>query len=68
MAESEPTTADKLRCIQRELGWRHRVYARRVEERKMTKTEADRELRIMTAIATDYGRQAEAEAKAGRLL
>jgi hypothetical protein len=44
-----PITA-QVACIERELGFRRRVYARRVAEQKMTKTQADYELEVMGAV------------------
>lgn len=48
------TVADKLACLERELKYRHRVYARLVERGKMTERQRDRELELMEAIAQDY--------------
>jgi hypothetical protein len=44
----------KLKAIERELGFRKRVYARRVDEKKMTQKEADYEIGVFEAIAEDY--------------
>lgn len=41
---------DQIACIKRELGYRERVYARRVADGKMTRTLADEELRRMRAV------------------
>ena len=38
------TDHDKLRCVERELTFRHRVYARRVEQGKMAQAQADHEI------------------------
>lgn len=40
----------QVACIERELKFRRRVYARRVVEQKMTKTQADYELEVMGAV------------------
>ena len=45
---------DKLRCAERELAYRRRVYARLVASGKMTRAVADRELELMIAIVDDY--------------
>lgn len=37
-------------CVERVLGYRRRVYARRVAEKKMTQALADRELERMAAV------------------
>ena len=50
------TEHDKLRCVERELTFRHRVYARRVEQGKMTQAQADHEIAVMEAIKQDYSR------------
>lgn len=48
------TITDKLRCAERELSYRRRVYARLVANGKMTRALADRELELMAAILDDY--------------
>lgn len=48
------TAADKMQCAERELKYRRRVYGRLVERSKMTKAQAERELELMEAIASDY--------------
>lgn len=45
----------KLAAIVREIGYRRRVYARRIAEGKMTKAKADFEIEVFEAIAKDYG-------------
>lgn len=42
--------ADQIRCVERELQFRHRVYARRVKEGSMEQAESDREITRMTAV------------------
>lgn len=53
----EFTPADKLKAVERELGYRRRVYARLVAERKMKPLDMDRELALFEAIAADYRAQ-----------
>lgn len=48
------TPADKLKAVERELGWRRKVYPRRVAEKKMRQDDADREIAVFEAIAEDY--------------
>ncbi len=55
------TTADKLTCVERELKYRQRVYARLVGEGKMSQGKATLELAIMQAIIEDYRQAAEKE-------
>lgn len=55
------TVTDKLKCAERELGFRQRVYDRLIEKGKMTKRQADREIELMVAIVNDYQAMAEAE-------
>jgi len=55
------TAADKLRAIERELGYRRRVYPRRVEAGSMTQRLADNQIEIMEEIAADYRKLAEDE-------
>jgi hypothetical protein len=52
------TAKDKLDAVDREVRYRVRVYARLIEQGKMTKEKADREVAIMRAIADDYHKQA----------
>lgn len=55
---------EKLRAIQREIGWRKKVYPNRVLTGRMKQREADWEIRIMEAIEQDY----DVEVKKERLL
>lgn len=55
------TTADKLACVERELKYRKRVYARLVDEGKMSQGKATLELSIMQAIIEDYQKEADKE-------
>ena len=55
---------DQVRCVERELGFRHRVYARRVADGKMTANKARDEIRAMTAVLETLNRVA----SGGRLI
>ncbi|GJE44177.1 hypothetical protein [Methylobacterium soli] len=55
------TAADKLRCAEREVRQRRRVYAGLVARGAMKPAGAEREIATMEAIATDYRVQAAAE-------
>jgi len=48
------TPADKMRAVQRELGFRRRVYTRQVADKKMKQDDADWEIAVFEAIAADY--------------
>lgn len=48
---------DKLREVERELGYRKRLYPRWVKEGKMKQEQADANIAIMEAIAEDYARE-----------
>ena len=48
------SAADKLAAIERELGYRRRVYARRVEDGKMSEAFAREQIGIFEDIAADY--------------
>lgn len=48
------TEADKLKCAERELKLRRRVYANRLVTGRMTKKQADHEIACMEAIVADY--------------
>jgi len=50
MSEAWPTIDEQIACVDRELGYREHVYARRVAEEKMTQALADRELLRMMAV------------------
>ena len=41
---------EQITCVRREIGFRERVYARRVAEGKMKQDQADRELAAMQAV------------------
>jgi hypothetical protein len=40
----------QIACVERELGFRRRVYERRVKDGKMTQAKADSEIEAMTAV------------------
>lgn len=61
MPERTFTETEKLKAVERELGFRRRVYARRVTEGRMTQAKADEEIAVMEAIAADYRPRAEGE-------
>ena len=48
------TDQDKLAEIEREIGFRHHVYGKRVKAGTMTSAAAQRKIQIMNAIADDY--------------
>lgn len=48
------SSQDKLAAIQREIGYRRRVYVRRVADKAMTQELADRQIAIFEAIEKDY--------------
>ena len=50
------TEMDKLRCVERELRMRKKVYPRRVADKHMTQKTADHEIACMEAIVRDYDR------------
>lgn len=58
---TEFTPQQKLDAIQRELDFRQRVYARRIQQGQMTHKKADYEIGVMRAIHADYFRMMEAE-------
>jgi hypothetical protein len=62
------TNRDKFECALREATLRGRVYPRWIEQGKIKKEKADRELALMQAIAEDYRGEAEREARKERLL
>lgn len=54
MANRRFTAEEKLAAVKREIGFRKRVYARRVAENKMAQAQMDREIAVFEAIADDY--------------
>lgn len=62
MTDAPPIPAiEKLRAVEREIGYRRLVYPRRVEAKKMTQRQADWQLQVMEAIRDDYLTLAKAE-------
>lgn len=55
------TAQQKLDAVERELGFRRRVYERRVADKKMSQQKADHEIAIFEAIAADYRDKAAGE-------
>lgn len=55
------TAQQKLEAVERELGFRRRVYGRRVSEGKMTQRLADEQISVFEAIADDYRGKAAGE-------
>ena len=55
------TASDKLKAVEREIGFRHRVYDRKVDEGRMKPADRDEGIAIMEAIAADYRALAEKE-------
>jgi hypothetical protein len=55
------TTADKLKCAERELKYRRWVYEKRVAEDKMSAGKAAYEIACMESIAEDYRKAVEKE-------
>jgi hypothetical protein len=68
MTPSTFTAREKLKAVERELGFRRRVYASRVADGRMKQADADFQIGIMAAIADDYRLLAAAADQAGRLL
>jgi hypothetical protein len=52
--DEEYTTAQKLREVDREIGFRRYVYPRRVAAGKMKQDAADYQIAVFEAIAADY--------------
>ena len=55
------TDGSKLEAVERELGYRRRVYAKRVAAKQMTQAFANYQIAIFEAIAADYRAKADAE-------
>jgi hypothetical protein len=62
------SAADLCKAVERELGFRRRVFARRVQSGAMAQWEADREIAMFEVIHARYKAEADAEDEAGRLL
>lgn len=45
---------EKLKCLEREIAMRRRVYPKWIASGKLKQEKADREIAIMEAIADDY--------------
>lgn len=55
LLDALPVTRDEKRaCIERELRFRRRVYARKVAAGTMKRDAMEKELRVMSAILADY--------------
>ena len=54
------TPSEKLKCAERELHYRKRVYGRMVSKGSMSEADRDHEIAVMEAIRDDYCRQVEA--------
>jgi hypothetical protein len=64
---SQTFTFDELAaCAEREVKFRQRVYARRLQLGKMKQDQADREMALMSAIRDHLRQQAEGETFFGR--
>jgi hypothetical protein len=50
LASKNMTTADQIKCVEREIAMRRRVFPRLVERQKMSQGEADREIATMEAV------------------
>ncbi|OHC97732.1 MAG: hypothetical protein A2792_09865 [Sphingomonadales bacterium RIFCSPHIGHO2_01_FULL_65_20] len=55
------TAQEKLEAVRRELGFRRRVYPRRVDDGAMTQALADKQIAVFEAIEADYDAQAAKE-------
>ena len=62
------TARQKQQALNRELGFRRRVYAQRVAEQKMKEADAKFQIAIFEEMEAEYRAKANAEDKAGRLL
>jgi hypothetical protein len=61
MSERTYTAEEKMKAVERELGYRRRVYSRRVSEGKMSQQLADEQIALFEAIRSDYLRQLSSE-------
>jgi hypothetical protein len=48
--EKQVTLQRQIRCVERELNFRRRIYERRVQENKMSQSHADDEINAMEAV------------------
>ena len=58
---------DLCREAEREIKQRRRVYGRLIEQKKMRKADADRQIAMMEQIMADYDAKAQAEERRGEL-
>lgn len=61
------TELDKFKAIERELGYRRRVYPRLIESGKMTRELAAEQIALFEAILNDYRDKAESERRSSDL-
>lgn len=59
--ESNITIDDMIKCVEREIGMRMRVYPRWIEQHKMSIEKADLEIRTMQAVLDRLKKLREAE-------
>ncbi len=62
------TSRQKQQALARELGFRRRVYATRVQEGRMKQADADYQIGIFEELEAEMRQRADAEDRAGRLL
>lgn len=62
------TNADKLAAVERELGYRRRVYPRQIDQGRMRSENAARQIAVFEAIAAEYREKVDAEKSEGRLI
>lgn len=51
---AEITTADKIKCLKREVAMRERVYPNWIRDGRMRQDQADREIEVLKAVLHDY--------------
>ena len=54
MTTRQYTESEKLEAVRREIAYRERVYRRKVEDRSMSRAEANYQIGVMKAIEADY--------------
>lgn len=62
------TARQKQQALARELGFRRRVYATRVQEGRMKQADADFQIGIFEEMEAEFRQRADAEDARGRLL
>lgn len=62
------TARQKQQALNRELGFRRRVYAQRVAEQKMKEADAKFQIGIFEEMEAEYRAKADADDQAGRLI